>query len=413
MNFIPEKVFRKKIFIYRENELVIETATNLALSGAMIKKIICNKKSETERSKHLLLIKGKISSIVDHRIKEWVIPEIKARCKEIFYEDLEKILYLFYENRAKWREEIKKIGKENGVLLTNHPSGVEGYAITSLCRENKVPVITAQHGVTLEISKYYDEIEYASDPNTSDCYLAYNDKAKDIALSSNFSIGKVFVSGISLRHLRMSSKVKFINKKPPLVYVSTNLYRGNTGPIVSHITDCDRSIKEKDLIIKVFSKLPHSIRYKSYPEENRRYPDIDPVFSTVDNFQNVKLFDEKSDMRYIYRDHQVIITSRATSTLGWAIMSKKPVVFINWKGNNPLTEEAETLFEKSLFLFNDDEYDFHEKLRGFLSKSISEIEELWMSKYNERKYMINYMFSKYNCNAGKRSAKMILNHYFN
>jgi hypothetical protein len=410
-NFLPKNLFKKKVFVYRENELVIEVATKLALRGVKINSIRSGKKSKLEKSDSFFLIKNKIDSIIRKRVKDWVIPEIASRCEQIFFENLEKRINLFFENRAKWNEAVDQIRVEKGVLLTNHPSGVQGYAITSLCREKKVPVITAQHGVTPEISKYYDEIEYGSDPNTCDCYLAYNETSANIAQNSHFSIGKSFVAGISLRHLRMSSTGRAANKIFPLVYISTNIYKGNLGPFISALTDYDRSIKEKELIEKVFSRLSYNVRYKTYPEDNRRYPDVDPVFNIVDCLPNVELFIDKVDMRYLYGEHRIVMTSRATSTLGWAIMSKKPVVFINWKENSPLTSEAESFFEKGLFLFNDDECDFHERLRYFLSKPIFEIERLWGLKKKDRQDMVNHLFSAYSSDAGKRSARMIINNF--
>ena len=92
-------------------------------------------------------------------------------------------------------------------------------------------------------------------------------------------------------------------------------------------------------------------------------------------------------------------------------MSKKRVVFINWKENSPLTSDALDFFEKGLFLFNDDDSDFHEKLLLFLSKPISEIERLWDLKEKDRIEMIDRFFSSYSSNAGKRAAKMIMSNF--
>ncbi len=340
------------------------------------------------------------------------MPEIVDNCEQIFFEDLEKRINSFYKSREKWNSVIERIRKEKGVLLTNFPSSNIGLAITSLCREKKIPVISAQHGVTPEISLYHDEVEVWFESSASDYYLAYNKKSADIVQNSHFSRGKSFVTGISLRHLRMSKILTIKDKNFPIVYISTNVYKGNLGFFITSLTDYDRSIKEKDLINKVFARLHYNVRYKTYPEDNRRYPDIDPVFELINNASNVDLFTDKIDMRYLMGKHRVLITSRATSTLGWAVMSKKPVVFINWKENSPLTGDALYFFEKGLFLFNDDDIDFHEKLLLFLSKPISEIERLWSLKEKDRAEMIDRFFSSYKSNAGKRAAKMIMSNFF-
>jgi len=410
-DFLPKKIYTKNVFIYRENELIIETASNLVLRGARIEKIKPERQSKLENTDSFISIKKRISSIIRNRVEDFVLPEIVDNCEQIFFEDLEKRVNLFFKSRAKWNSVIKRIQEEKGVLLTNYPSSLNGLAITSLCREREIPVISAQHGVTPEISQYHDEVEVGFEANASDCYLAYNNQSANIVQNSHFSRGKSFVAGISSRHLRMSKMLTIKDKKFPVVYISTNVYKGNLGFFIGSLTDYERSIKEKDLINKVFARLSYNVRYKTYPEDNRRYPDVDPVFDVINNSSNVDLFTDKIDMRYLMGKHRVLITSRATSTLGWTIMSKKPVVFINWKENSPLTSDALDFFEKGLFLFNDDDSDFHEKLLLFLSKPISEIERLWDLKEKDRIEMIDRFFSSYSSNAGKRAAKMIMSNF--
>ena len=133
---------------------------------------------------------------------------------------------------------------------------------------------------------------------------------------------------------------------------------------------------------------------------------------SIDTQENLDLFDRKIDMRYLLNRHRVLVTSVATSTLSWLIMSGKPVVFINKRHNGPLTENAHRVFSKGLFLFDDTE-GFHERLRHFLSLPIDEIEELWKQKKNARKEMVNQFFtSSYSKNSGEVVAKMIINKYF-
>ena len=139
-----------------------------------------------------------------------------------------------------------------------------------------------------------------------------------------------------------------------------------------------------------------------------RYSDKDPVLNDVKNSNNIILFDKKVDMRYLLSKYRIIVTSGATSTLAWPVMSGKPVVFINRKEKSPLTDEAYICLSKGLFIFNDDEEDFHKNLSKFLSQPISDIEILWNKKKDFRKDMIKNYFSKYEGMAGKRAAKIIL-----
>jgi hypothetical protein len=153
------------------------------------------------------------------------------------------------------------------------------------------------------------------------------------------------------------------------------------------------------------------VRYKTYPEDNRRYADIDPVFSIVKQADNIELFDKKIDMRYLVADHSIFITTCATSTLSWPIMSGKPVIFINQKNNNPLTDDAYVCFSKGIFVFDDDEKNFHYNLREFLSQPLDKIERLWQEKKSARRDMIREYFNAYPFGAGVRAAKIIIQEY--
>ena len=111
--------------------------------------------------------------------------------------------------------------------------------------------------------------------------------------------------------------------------------------------------KKQLLITNIFGRLPHKVCFKNYPEDNRRYADKNPILAEVHAQKNMDLFDRKVDMRYLLSKHRVLVTSVATSTLGWLVMSGKPIVFINWSHDGPLTKNAHSIFSKGLFLFDD------------------------------------------------------------
>jgi hypothetical protein len=150
--------------------------------------------------------------------------------------------------------------------------------------------------------------------------------------------------------------------------------------------------------------LPHKVCYKTYPEDNRRYADKDPVLSDVDISDNIEIFSEKIDMRYLVSKYRVLVTTCATSTLAWPIMSGKPVVFINQKNKSPLTDDALISLSKGIFVFNDQDESFHNKLLTFLSQPIEEIERLWKEKRKAHKEMIREYFSMHKSDAGRRAA---------
>jgi hypothetical protein len=171
-------------------------------------------------------------------------------------------------------------------------------------------------------------------------------------------------------------------------------------------------VNEHLLVTKVLGRLPHKVCYKNYPEDNRRYADKDPVLMEVCAQENMDLFSRKIDMRYLLSKHRVLVTTVATSTLSWLVMSGKPVVFINQIHNGPLTKNAHSIFSKGLFLFDNTE-GFHERLRNFLSLPIAEIEKLWTQKKGAREKMVKQFFTSSLCNnSGKIASGVINDKYF-
>jgi hypothetical protein len=410
---LPSTFFRKQVLILNENELLIETAAALAMNGVRIRKIKPNKESTVSINKsQLSIIKRAIQPLVNKRIKSLVERDLVACCEEIFFQDVENKLNTFTKFRMQWQFLARESGQHKRVLLINAPGSIKGLAVASVCREIGVPVVSAQHGITEEICATHGEVSASNDINVSDVFLAYNSQSKKISESSYFSRGEAFSVGISARHLRMNS-IYFLQKiKAPIVYVSTNLYRGNLGAFNTWETDYDRFVSERLLVSNVFSCLPHKVCYKTYPEDNRRYADDDPIIAKVKEQENMDLFRHKVDMRYLLEKYSVLVTSVATSTLGWLIMSGKPVVFINWINNGALTPYAHSIFSKGIFLFDDNE-KLYENLHKFLSLPVNDIEKLWAQKKHDRSKMIKQFFtSSGSKKSGRAASKIIIDKYF-
>ena len=412
---LPRWMRKKQLLVHNENELLIEIASNLALKGVAIKKLELTNNRGTNEYKNIPIIQicESIKPIVHNRLKEWLVPGLVDICEKLFIDQVSKALYSVNQLKANWKNILDRENKSINVLITGAPGNLTGFALTGACHEIGIPVVSVQHGVTVEICSSIGEVSSAYDMNTSDYCFTYNRMSEKIEKNSFFSRGKSLVIGMSKRHFRMKRIKDTINSScPPIVYISTNLYKGNLGYFVGWLTDYDRSLNERNLITSVFSRLPHKIRYKTYPEDNRRYVDKDPAIECAYQYKNIELFEKKIDMRFLLQQHQIVVTSSATSTIGWPVMANKPTVFINWDTHDSLSEEAYISFSNGLFLFDANSEYFHENLREFLSKPISEIVELWDKKEVARKDMIQRFFSEYSSGAGKRGQKLITAEYF-
>jgi hypothetical protein len=397
---IPNWIFSKEILMPNENELNIEISSSLALHGVLNKEYIqLNSLSNIEKLVKIskIMICNSVLSIMRKRVEQWVIPSAVEITMELFRDFLENQLKQFKYLINEWGKVIVKSNKVKQSVLVNAPGNVRGNALSYVCRKGDIPLISSQNGVSVEISKAHIMLQSAFENNVSDIIFSYNSKIVDIEKNTHFDKSKHYSVGMPLRHMRMKrSKItdKFML---PIVYISTNLY--HMGFSLSLKTDYGSAIDEQSIIDRVLSKLPHKVCYKTYPEDNRRYADVDPVLNNANMANNIEVFDKKIDMRYLISKYRVMVTTRATSTLGWPVMSDRPVVFINQKNSIPLRD--------------DDDQNFYNNLRDFLSQPIEEIERLWQIKSEARKEMVKDFFSEYKGGAGKRAAKIILKECLN
>ena len=395
--------------------MVIETASHISRKGIWVKYIEPNLDFKTyDYTKKYINIEKNICPILEERVKQWVYPDdlLISNCLKLFVSDVYRSLNEFEAWSKRWEHIKEESYNHNSILLTNAPGSTKGLALTECCRKFRIPVISAQHGVTPEICNTHSEVSAHYEINASDIFLSYNNESAKMVEKSHFSIGKAFVSGMSSRHIKVKKVGLLTNITTPIVYISTNLYKGNIGWFGTWLTDYHRARKEQSIVVNVLSKLPYMVSYKPYPIDNRRFADRDPVLDDIENLDNIQLFDKKIDMRYLMDNHRILITSMATSTIGWAVMTGKPVIFLNWKSNNPLTKSAHKCFSKGIFVFDDDDENFPDNMLLFLSQSIDRIEELYELKKEFRDIMINRFFTPFQSGAGERTSAMLVKKYF-
>jgi len=413
MSFIPDRVFSKEIIMPNENELNIEIAYALALRGVKVSKPKFEHMPDTINiAPHVDFneVYESILPLINKRVKHWVVSSAVTPTISLFKLDLEKQINEFKLLSNKWKNVLANSNIKKQALLVNSPGNYKGNALSYVCRKRKIPLISSQHGVTVEISKMHDMLYHGLDNTVADIMFSYNSKIKQVEENTYFNNSKHYVVGMPLRLIRMKLAKTAKKVDYPIVYISTNIY--HKGFSLSPRSSYHNAIVECKIVMDILGKLPHKVCYKTYPEDNRRHADEDPVLECIKKFNNINLFSDKVDMRYLISKHKIFITTCATSTLGWPIMSEKPVIFINQEENNPLTEGAYHSLSKGIFVFNYNDKGFYQDIFEFLSQPIGVIEKLWQDKKIERKVMVEDYFSAFSeGGAGKRASKIILDNY--
>ena len=203
----------------------------------------------------------------------------------------------------------------------------------------------------------------------------------------------------------------FKNNKYSILYASTNLYSGNRGiTVLVGSSDISKANFEINFIENVLSKIPHAVNYKPY--YSKRYAGPSPEIEIAKAKDNIHINEDEVDLRYIASSSRIIITSRATSTIGWCIVSGKPLIYIE-NQDSRLSIEARKEFKKNLFYFDVLEKNWDTNLHSFLSQPIEKIEKEWKTKIVLRQKFIEKYFGSQKTNAEKKCASILLKDILN
>jgi len=415
VKYLPSKFIKGFALVPSENELIIETCAHLVKHRIFPVELSSDYSHHgSDYSNNIDIIKECASEIISQRVNEYVCSTVAIRCVELFFQSLEENLVYFYDQLNKWRKILNKYRDNKSIILANSLASPNLTALSKICNDMSIPVVTAQHGITAEINSLHSCFTPVYESNYSNLFFAYNVMSKKVSDSSYYRKGDSFISGISSRHLRVKDnniKPKNISN-PSLVYVSNNLYTGNMNGVANWLTDLEQCENEIEIVTNVLSKLSYSVTYKTYPEENRRYPDPDPVFTELNKFDSIKVLDEKVDMRFLLSNYDLIMSTTASSTLAWLILTEKPFIYIYRSSHAPLNKEAYLEFSKSVFLFNADNDGYLDEILSFLSQPYEKIILQWLEMRQHRKSMIQKYVSLYDDTPGYRISNYLLNEYF-
>lgn len=405
----PKFLVKKQILIAKENPLIIEGSTKAFQKGVAIGKLNFSLSKTKLSSSFDFQELGKIiKPIMLKRITPWLVKEAVNPSIEMFLAQVQAAIETQDCARSQWIDLLNRLtnGKKT-IILSNSPHRPVHIALAQECHRRNIPFIGVQHGVTHEICEDYDFQKSLIETNTADLFLTFNNQMSEVAKNNMTKRGESLAIGLPKRYLRAAYINSWKNQfNCPIVFVSSNLYRGNMGAVSSDLTDNEMSCQDLEFL-KVLNQIPHKVMYKTYPAYWRRYSDKDPVFKLASQMNNITVFEKSTDLRYLFGNFRVIITTVASSTLSWAMLSGKPVVFIDNPHFGPLRKKAYSLMKESVFLFDCREADMLKKLQDLLSTPIEEIEYEWnkKSRISARKSLIREYFTTFDDGlAGKRMA---------
>jgi hypothetical protein len=403
---------RGTVLIQSENALLKEAAFQLLLRGFGLKTLALLSKTTPDLSEDLAeKLVQRIWPVVHEHLAQWLCASAIEPLIQMFMERALDAAGRYTGSLPKWRQALDAAGGRSKGVLANYPISPEQMALFKVCRERGLPLISAQHGNSREINVQIGNARAYYENNSADVFLTYSKRAAVVSNDENmFAVGRAVPAGMPASLLRAGAYRRRNTARPPVFYVSTLHYMGNQQLIQSSGRDYHRVAYEMSIIDNVLAQLPHRVLYKPYPAYTKRYLDEDPILENVDRAENITLYEDRVDLRYLLPDCRVLITSRGTSTVGFCLVSGKPLVYIDIPDQVALRPEVREAFEKSIFLFDGGSPDLHRDLLEFLSRPLDDIEAQWREMAPAREAMIETFIASGGKGAGRRAADYLVDH---
>ena len=287
-------------------------------------------------------------------------------------------------------------------ILTNHLTNPAGKLLQSYLISRGVSFFSFEHGVTAGIDHVFSLTEsrnYSS--YGGDYWLCVSEnslkaRTSDINSKGGISIGLSSTNRPKILRpiIKRFIKYKLNYKKDETVFMYLAPCERNNLLSVTGINDYDCYEKTLTMINNVFKHLSVECIVKLYP--GTRYLD-DFNLSYCQIPKNTKII-KHVDFNILRHLPDVIISSVYSSTLGWCMSAKVPVIFID-SPESPLTKDAYKCLKDSVFLIDGSKINWHDDLLILLKTPIKVLEEMWSSKQEmrsifEKKYLSGVLDNK-------------------
>jgi len=401
---------RGTILIQSDNALLKETALRLALRGYALRSLRPAGKPASPLGDDLAAaLEESLTPVVRGHLAEWVPAAAVAPLVEIFHERARDAVGRYAASLPLWRQAFDRLSAARAkAVIANYPMTPEQIALYKVCGERGLPLVTAQHGTSRELNTRLRNAQAYYENNSADLFFTYNVRAAELSNDDNrFARGRAVSVGMPESFLGAGAYRRRNRAVPPLFFVSTLQYMGNRQMIQCGGRDCQRAAYESAILDQVLARLPHPVLYKPYPAYPDRYLDGDPVLERARRIDNVTVYEEWADLRYLFPDSRVLITSGGMSTVGLCLVSGKPLVYIDIPDQVPLRPEVRAAFENSVFLFDGGAPSLHRELRDFLSRPLDEIDARWRERAGARAALIERYIASGGRGAGRRAARIL------
>jgi hypothetical protein len=307
--------------------------------------------------------------------------------------------------------------RQGKVLVTAGLFGPAGSLLYSLAKEQRITVVTFEHGVTKGLSALAASRPEASEVRLTDWFLGcapnavreHRDEVEGGRLSFR-AIGLPYnTKRLLWRRLQRAFARRALGlrtRKPVLMHVATWPYHGNhrSGPGVpseTSVFEIDRT-----LLQTVYRDLPHHVLFKPYPTQRFVHePDYRSMFEIAPDVT----FVDQQDFRYVRAAADIIVTTNPTSTLGWCLGADVPMIWLDSRWLTPLvSDELRERFRQSFLFVDIDAPDWPQRLHTLLGRDLPALTDEWCRKAAARQALLEFAITGPQGSTGRRGAAAVI-----
>ena len=380
---LPRSLSRGTVYVGIDNPGIRETLIHFARRGYAV--------CETQRP-DIRAGKGavpdELQALIEPLLREYLISWVNRGVQDsliaLFFSDLAVSLAGYDKASAQWIEIIGGWKNEKPVaFLSNITLPTAMLPLGAKLRKAGIPLVLFQHGHSREITKYLEFYKCLSEETFGDLFVCYDDKANEFATANRHRRASVITSGApDLYH----SGQRYIPDETcgDIGYIQTFIPVSNRASTSAMTwTDLEKDQFETKLFEHCLSRIPHTVTVKPYLAP--AYPGRRKSIEVIEKSPNLNIYSKGLDLRYIIGNFRLIVTSRATSTLGWCLLANRPLVYLDLPYQFPLWDDARECLKGSVFFFDMSRPDSFDHLRSFLSQPMETIEQKWTEREAERK----------------------------
>lgn len=398
---LPRSLSRGTLYVGIDNPGIRETLVHFARRGYAICETI-RPSTSGKRGGVPDELRAMMTPLLRNHLAPWVKPGIQNTLIALFFDDLANSIGAYEEVLLQWTSTISGWKTEKPVALFSNiifPNTV--LPLRKCLRDAGVPLVLFQHGHSRELTKYLEHNRCILEDTLADVFVCFDDKAKEFSSANPHRTALVVMAGVpDIYH----TSPRYIPDEEcgDIGYIQTVIPVSNRAhPLAMTWTDLSKDKFETRLFKECFAQLPYTVTVKPYMAPD--YPGMRRSIEILKKSPNLNLYSKEIDFRYIAGNFRLIVTSRATSTLGWCVLANRPLVYLDLPYQYPLWDDAREALKESVFYFDMGKSDAFDRLRDFLSQPLEVIEQQWLEREQARIRFIGRYLDSGSGGFGKRA----------